>query len=84
MTSGDLLFADDDHSKSTPSISNTTTNTNTPMVIPTTGGGQVEEQQQALEERDQWLLALDKAEQVKYHKRKKKQLEHEQGKQPSG
>ena len=38
-------------------------NYTTHVVIPTTGGGQVEEQQQALEERDQWLLALAKAEQ---------------------
>ena len=34
------------------------------MAISTTGGGQVEE-------RDQWLLALAKAEQVKYRERKR-------------
>ena len=75
-------FADDDYSRSMST--STTPQTTTPIVIPTTGGGQVEEQQQALEERDQWLLALAKAEQVKYRERKKKQLEQEQpDKEPS-
>ena len=78
-------FADDDHNRSTPIRSaNTTTNTNTPMVIPTTGGGQVEEQQQALEERDQWLLALPRPNKSSIVNEKKKQLEQEQGTQPSG